>query len=59
MRGFIDPPSPFSPTRAWEVFLEQMKQLPQDDPDVHRELARAEKELAWRQKPGIRKTWAD
>jgi hypothetical protein len=56
MRGFIDPPSPFASTKAWQDFLEQMKQLPQEDLDVQRERARAERELARRKKLGIRKT---
>ncbi len=36
-----------------------MKQLPHEDPDMQRELARAEKELTRRQKSGTRKTRAD
>ena len=45
MHGFIDPPSPFAPTRSWEAFLAELRQLPQDDPDVQRELQRAQQEL--------------
>jgi hypothetical protein len=56
MRGFIDPPTPFSPTKSWEDFLAQMKQLPRDDPDVQREVKRAEQELSERKKGSQRKT---
>jgi hypothetical protein len=46
MHGFIDPPSSFAPRKAWEDFLAQLSQLPQDDPDVQRERENAEKALA-------------
>ena len=50
MHGFIDPPSPFAPRKAWEDFLAQLSQLPQDDPDVQREIRRAQQELERRRK---------
>ena len=34
MIGFIDPPGRFRPRKEWEDFLNQMKALPQDDPQV-------------------------
>jgi hypothetical protein len=47
MHGFIDPPSPFAPRKAWEDFLTALAQLPdQDDPDVKAARLEAEKELA-------------
>jgi len=49
MHGFIDPPSPFAPTKSWEDFREELLRLPQDDPDVQRELRLAERELQHRQ----------
>jgi hypothetical protein len=48
MPGFIDPPSPFAPTKSWEDFLAGMRRLPQNDPDVQREMKLAEQELARR-----------
>jgi hypothetical protein len=45
MHWLIDPPSPFAPTKSWEDFLAQMKRLPQDDPDIQREIKRAQQEL--------------
>jgi hypothetical protein len=46
MHGFIDPPGPFSPKKAWEDFLASLSKLPQEDPDVKRERENAEKMLA-------------
>jgi hypothetical protein len=46
MRGFIDPPGPFSPKKAWRDFLASLSRLPADDPDVKREREAAEKMLA-------------
>jgi hypothetical protein len=46
MHGFIDPPTPFSPRKAWEDFLTELSRLPQNDPDVKRERERAQEHLA-------------
>jgi hypothetical protein len=45
MHGFIDPPTPFAPRKAWEDFLAQLSRLPQDDQDVQRERERAQQAL--------------
>jgi hypothetical protein len=43
----IDPPNQFSPRKEWKDFLNlTLRHLPQDDPDVQREVARAQQELA-------------
>ena len=44
--GFIDPPSPFDPLEEWESFLEEMRQLPQDDEGVQAAIEEAEREIA-------------
>ncbi len=46
MHGFVDPPGPYSLKQAWRDFLEELKSVPQDDPDVKREREAAEKMLA-------------
>ena len=42
----IDPPSPFDPLGEWEKFLEQMRDLPQDDEGVKLAIEEAEREVA-------------
>ncbi len=42
----IDPPSPFDPLEEWEKFLEQMRDLPQDDEGVKLAIEEAEREVA-------------
>jgi hypothetical protein len=46
LRGFIDPPTPFAPRKSWEDFLASLSTVPQDDLDVQREKADAERMLA-------------
>jgi hypothetical protein len=40
--GFIDPPGRFRPRKEWEDFLNQMKALPEDDPQVQGAMREAE-----------------
>ncbi len=42
----IDPPSPFDPIEEWKKFLEQMRELPQDDEGVQAAIEEAEREIA-------------
>ncbi len=42
----IDPPSPFDPLEEWEKFLEQMRDLSQDDEGVKLAIEEAEREVA-------------
>ncbi len=42
----IDPPSPFAPLEEWEKFLEQMRDLSQDDEGVKLAIEEAEREVA-------------
>ncbi|GGB00470.1 hypothetical protein GCM10011491_30840 [Brucella endophytica] len=44
--SFIDPPSPFSPLEEWEAFAADLRSVGTKDPDVKRELDRAEKMIA-------------
>jgi hypothetical protein len=53
--GFIDPPSPFAPTAAWENFLKDLEGAPQHNhPDIQREIQSAKAELARRKMPSRR-----
>ena len=55
MRGFLDPPSPFAPTKSLQDFLTSLESWPdQSDPDVQRERQKIGQELARRQKEGPR-----
>lgn len=52
MKYLIDTPSPFASTTRWQEFLDEMRKLPQDDPQVSEAIEVAEKAL---RNPGERK----
>jgi hypothetical protein len=45
-RYMIDTPSPFASLEAWEVFLAEIRDLPQDDEGVRDAIEEAEREIA-------------
>lgn len=44
--GFIDPPGPFAPIEEWRSFLEEMRKLPQESPQVSESVREAEAMIA-------------
>ena len=46
---FIDPPSPFAPTKEWREFLDEMRAIPRPNADVKKHIALAEEEMKRRQ----------
>jgi hypothetical protein len=47
MIGFIDPPGRFRPKKEWQDFLDQMKAMPQDDPQVQGAIEEAQEVLSF------------
>ena len=52
MKYLIDKPSPFASTTHWRQFLEEMRTIPLDDPQVSEAVKQAEAVLRDREESG-------